>query len=96
MNSAPVSAGEASRTWCLAGESTRGGAKRHMPNLHTARPHLQSHSLTAHLRPSGVATNAPAMPVGSSRGQWKLQYSTGTRRGGDVRMCILTNVHPAG
>jgi len=32
--------------WCLAGV----GAKRHMPNLHSARPHLQSHSLAAHLQ----------------------------------------------
>ena len=33
--------------------SARAGAKRHMPNLHTARPHLQSHSLAAHLIPLG-------------------------------------------
>ena len=40
-------------TWRV---SARAGAKRHMPNLHSARPHLQSHSLAAHLKKWGLAT----------------------------------------
>ena len=39
------------RAWRV---SVRAGAKRHMPNLHTARPHLQSHSLAAHWRQVGT------------------------------------------
>ena len=38
------------RAWRM---SVRAGAKRHMPNPHTARPQLQSHSLAADLQQLG-------------------------------------------
>ena len=53
------------RAWRV---SVRAGAKRHMPNLHTARPHLQSHNLAAHLRQVGTGDALCAAESGDPKG----------------------------
>ncbi|MCY3991904.1 MAG: hypothetical protein OXF50_11840 [Caldilineaceae bacterium] len=52
------------RAWQV---SARAGAKRHMPNLHTARPHLQSYNLAAHLQQLGRSASLCARKGNNKR-----------------------------